>query len=476
MSSEVVLDQEKLDNILSELPFTLNEKQMKFIVGFITIGGNWCLSGLAGSGKSCILLILNRYYEDEIMFCASSGVASINMPDNMSSGTGHSCLSLPRGIATEYDYRKVGSKCSNLLASSDKIKIICVDEGFSYNSDTLDVIYRRIQRFNKKTKNRGKRNIRLLLSGDAGQMTPIVNDKDQLELENRWGHHLMFMTDVWERFNFNYGVLSTVERQNDKVFKECLNVIRNYEVERFPKCLSWLNNNYNPNYPKDQLVLAATNKTVDKINNEFLKANNNPKYTFSGEKSGTFDMKDLLVKDTFVACVGRKIMTVVNDSPENGSRFVNGSLGHITSVNHPLGITVLFDNGNEEFIEPYCWENKERYIEKDVVQVDGSIKDEMRENLLGTYKTLPCTAGNSFSIIKSQGLSISSPFVIDLESTWLYTNPHMGSFGQNFCYIACSRGVSKDLITFATKVQPEHIKPCGYSMSFCDFCEEASII
>jgi len=359
MSSEIVLDQEKLDNILRGLPFTLNDQQLSFIVKFITMGGNWCCTGKAGSGKSSIMSILNKYYEDEILFCATSGVASINMVDNMSSGTGHSCLSLPRGIATEYDYRKVGSKCSALLASSDKIKLVVIDECFSYNSDTLDVIHRRIQRFNKKTKNRGKRDIRLLMVGDAAQMTPIVDRKDQLELEKRWGHHLMFMTDVWDRFDFNYGVLKTVERQNDKVFKECLNVIRNYEVDRFPKCLAWLNQNYNPNYPRDQLVLAATNKTVDRINNDFLKANKNPKYTFYGEKSGSFDMKDLLVKDHFIACESRKIMTICNDSPENGSRWVNGSIGTIVSVNYPLGITVMFDNGKEEFIEPYCWENKE---------------------------------------------------------------------------------------------------------------------
>lgn len=473
--SENVLDQEKLDNILSGLPFTLNDQQLSFIVKFITMGGNWCLNSEGGVGKSCIMLILKKYYGDEIVFFSSSGVSSLNMPEGISSGTTHSGLSLSIKMATEYDHRKISSKCSALFASSDLIKIIVIDEAFSHNADNLDLIHRRIQRFNKRTGKRGKRNIRLLLAGDNLQQLPIVSRADKRLMTDKYEHYLMFMSEVWDRFDFHYAVLSKVMRQDNKTFKACLSVIRNYEYERFDKCLRWLNTRYDPNYTPDKLVLAATNKTVKKINDRFLKQNPNPKTIFYPEKTGVFNEKDLLIGETFTACEGLKVMFVVNESPEHGSRFVNGTCGTILKVMKD-SIIVLTDSGEEILVEPYVWENRERYVVKDVVQPDGSIKDELKERILGTYRAFCLTQSNSFSIAKCQGLTISSDFVIDLESTWLYTTPDLDDFGSNYVYLATSRASSVDLITFATKVEKAHIKPCHNGLTFWEFCKEANCI
>ena len=127
------------------------------------------------------------------------------------------------------------------------------------------MIHKRIQRFNKRTNKRKRRDIRLLVVGDSLQATTIADAELQQELKVRWGSHLMFNSTVWDRFNFNYAVLNKVERQKDKVFKACLHVIRYYQEERLPKCLQWLNKKHRPFYSVDKLVLAATNKTVDRI-------------------------------------------------------------------------------------------------------------------------------------------------------------------------------------------------------------------
>ena len=471
-----MVDKEKLEQVLSGLPITLNEYQLNFIKMFISTGGNWCLLGLAGTGKSTIMFVLKLYYGDEIVFFASSGVASLNMPNGIGDGTGHSSLALPLNPSTEYDHKKISSKCSGIFASSDLVKIIVIDEAYGYNSDNLDMIHRRITRFNKKTAKRGRRDIRLLLTGDPCQQITIADEEVKFELKKRWGHHLMFKSTVWDLFEFQYAVLGKVERQKDKAFKACLEVIRYYQSERFPRCLAWLNKNTRVNYPKDQLVLAATNKTVDKINESFLRKNTKPKSIFKGTLSEDFSMKNLLVKETFTACVDRRVMCINNDSPINGSRWVNGSIGRIVEVVQGVGVGVVFDDGSEHFVEPNTWENKEKYVEKDVVQDDGSLKDEMREKLLGSFTGLPLVPANSFSISKSQGLSITSPFVIDLENSWLYSAPNMGDFATNFAYVAISRAVSKDLITFATRVVPDHIKPCFDSLEFWEYAESMSII
>lgn len=468
-----IINEDRLQNILNGLPYRLNEKQARFVRCFIESDGNWSLSGLAGSGKSTIMLILKKYYGDEIVFFASSGVANLSLPNQIGNGTAHSGLSLSMKPANEINYKKVGMKCSQIFASSDLVKIIVIDEIFGLNSDNLDLIHRRIQRFNKRQGKRKKRNIRLLVVGDPAQQVTICDDETQEELQRRWGHHLMFKSTVWDRFDFNYAVLDKVERQKDPVFKACLDVIRYYQEGRFEKCLRWINKRVNSRYPSDRLLLAATNKTVDVTNRKVLALNPNQKYTFDSKLIGDFSMKDVLVKEQFIACKDLKVMTVNNDKD---GRWVNGSVGTIIDVHPCEGVEVLFNNGETHFVEFHTWENKEAFVEPEVEQDDGSIKDELRERVVGSLEALPLVQSSAFSIAKSQGLSISEPFVIDLEDKWLYTSKKLGSYGTNYVYVSLSRAVSSDLITLARRIEIDHIKPCFESLEFWGYSMKKSVI
>ncbi|AGH32234.1 helicase [Vibrio phage 11895-B1] len=467
------LDEEKLNSVLSGLPFTLNDKQYKFIVAFINSNGNWILNGIAGSGKSTIMLVLKKYYGDEIVFFASSGVANLSLPEQIGNGTGHSGLSLSTKPATEIDYKKVSRKCTEIFGSSDLVKIIVIDEFYGYNSDNLDLIHRRIQRFNKKSGKRKRRNIRLLGVGDPAQQITICDEDLQEEYAKRWGHHLMFKSDVWERFDFTYAVLDKVERQKDPIFKACLDVIRYNQEDRFERCLAWINKRVNTRYPSDRLVLAATNKTVDVINNKVLARNHNKKHTFYAKIDGNFNMRDVLVKDKVTLCKDLKVMLINNDQE---GRWVNGSIGVITDVVDGLGVDVQLSTGETHFVEEYTWENKDTYVEPAVLQDDGSIKDELRQKVVGALKTLPLVQASSYSIAKSQGLTITEPFVIDFEDTGLYTSPKLLSFGTNFVYVALSRALSSDLITLARRIDYKHIKPCLDSLNYWFYTTERSII
>ena len=463
----------KLDTIIAGLPFTLNQGQLDFLEHFVAGEGNYLLQGLAGSGKSTIMSVLKKYYGDEIVFFASSGVANLALPDHIGNGTGHAGLSLPIKPATDLNYKKVSKKCSQIFAKSDLVKIIVIDEFFGYNSDNLDVIRRRIERFNKKTNKRSRRKIRLLGVGDSCQQVTIVNKESSVELVRRWGHHLMFKSTVWGSFNFTHAVLNKVERQKDPIFKSCLDVIRYYQQGRFTRCLQWLNRRYNPSYPSDRLLLAATNKTVDVTNAKVLARNTNTKYKFKAHLVGNFNMKDVLIKDQFTACKELRVMCINND-PDG--RWVNGSIGTIVDVFPSESVDVLFDNGELHTVEYNLWENKETYVEPNVKQDDGSFRDELKERVVGSLEMLPIVQASAFSISKSQGLTISEPFVIDLEDKWLYTSSALGSFGTNFVYVSLSRAESIDLVTLARQVEADHIKPCFESIEFWNECCEKSVI
>ena len=464
---------ESLQWLFDKVDFQLNDKQKAFILHFINSKNNLLLQGLAGSGKSTVMQLLKHYYQDKIIFLATTGVANLALPNNIGGGTAHSALSLPTEPSNELHHKKVSSTTQALLGSSDLIEIIVIDEIFGFNSDNLDMIWRRIQRFNKGSRKRKKRNIRLLVVGDSGQQVTITDDDLENELASRWGHHLMFKSDVWKRFNFEYAVFDKVERQSDKVYTACLDVIRYGQKDRYTKCLEWINKRYNPNYDVDQLVLAATNKTVDKINQSAIERNPAEKVTFYGRKTGKFNMKDVLVKQDITLCVGALVMTVNNDRE---GRWVNGSRGIVTDIIPDEGVWVQFNNGETHFVEYFLYENTETYVERDVQQEDGTKKDELKKKVIGRLDTLPLLIAYAISISKSQGLSIRDNFVIDMEKSWLYTWKKMRNFGTQFLYVALSRGVDINLVTLATKLEPEHIKVCQDSIDFWYKCVKESVI
>lgn len=467
---------EKLSNILGSLEFEPNEKQVAFLDHFINrSSGHSVLQGIAGAGKSTMLSILKKYYGDEIVFFGSTGISSQNMPDGIGMGTTHSGLSLSMKPATEINYKKVFPKCSELFATSDLIKIIVIDEAYIHNSDNLDLIWRRIVRFNKRTSKRKSRDIRLLLVGDSCQATTIVSDEDiRKELHKRWGHHLMFKSTVWDRFNFTYYVLDKVERQEDPIYKACLDVIRYNQLHRFHNCLTWLNKRVDYDYDQGQMILAATNKTVDLINNGVLKKNPNQKFSFKPRISGDFNIKDTIVRDQGVTvCKDLKVMTIVNDP--YGS-YQNGSTGMVTQASNDGCYIKMDHSGEEVWIELHKWENKEAYVENNVVQQDGTAKDELRERVAGTMHCLPVLQCSAISIMKAQGLTIREKYVLDLEKTWLYTWEKMEDFGQNFLYLGLSRGTDIENLTLASHIEIDHIKVCQDSIDFWHECCEKSVI
>ena len=163
---------ERIEDLFGTLPFSLTKGQEIFLNRFTTSEGHFSLLGVAGSGKSTIMEILSRFYGNEIVFCASSGVANQQMPNEIGRGTAHRVMSLFRDISDPMGMKKVKKACQGLFGPSDLVKIIVVDEAFCLDSDHLHTMLKRIERFNKATRKRKQRKIRLLVVGDCLQRLP----------------------------------------------------------------------------------------------------------------------------------------------------------------------------------------------------------------------------------------------------------------------------------------------------------------
>ena len=458
---------EKLEGILAELPFTLTEEQLGFVTGFINGTGNWTLLGDAGSGKSCVMYILKLYYEDIILFGASTGTASEELPHNIGSGTGHSLFNLARDQAIEGDWKK---RPANILTKSDMIRIIVLDEGYCYNSQDLSIIMHQIKKINKKGKNRKARNVRLLLVGDPLQRLPIVSDKGFMKhLHETYGHYLMFKSKVWEEANFTPYVFQTVKRQSgnepkDIWFKKALYVLR-YGIEKhYDKVINGFNRKLvGMDHKKDAIYIAPTNNMVNTYNDSYLARNPNVKITFNVVFTGKYKKQNFPMDREVTIGEGCKFLTLVN-SPEEG--YMNGTLLTCTQATTE-GIWAVKEDGSSVFVGVHEFKEEEVYAEE--CELYGKVvKVQKRKHIASAYM-LPIKLAAGYSFARCQGKSFDYETVLDFgaaSQSWMYTKSGMEDFMVAGAFVGFSRATNIDHVKLRNPLMKCHLKTDRDSIDF----------
>lgn len=451
---------EKLRKIIEGVPYTLDKEKIKFMEDYISGKGHATLLGEAGSGKSVVLELLKKYFGDEMVVFAATGVANQNLFGGMGgNGTAHSGLSIPLGMATSKDFKEVGRKCSEIFASSDLVKHIVIDEAYMLNADNLKVILHRIQRFNKKNAKRQQRNIRLLLIGDPLQLPCIVDQQAKDYMYREYGSHLLFRSRVWESMNIQTHVLQNVYRQGDKVFKAALNVLRFGQEERYDGVLKWLNKRVQSRYPRDMFTVAAYNKQVDQVNGRILAMMRSQKWNYTAEVVGEFNLKDNGVEEFITLAEGLECITTINDQDGN---FNNGSFCKIVSMTAE-GAWCYFPHIDDEvFVAIHEYKEHETYVAKDVKQDDGTIKDELRRREVGKCAQIPLKQCTAISAHRSQGKTFAKKGVVDLGTGF---DPQ-SDFGEALLYVALSRFTDIKHVILPRSLNHGHIKVNQESVDF----------
>ncbi|QXN60174.1 hypothetical protein KUA24_107 [Vibrio phage HNL01] len=463
---------EKFNNILEGLPFKLTDEQRLFLVGFITGEGNWTLLGDAGVGKSTIMLILNKYFQDEILFVASTGTASEEMPNDIGSGTGHSLFNLARGRAIESDWKK---RPSDILTKTDLIKIIVLEEGYCYNSQDLKMIQKQILKVNKKSKKRSQRDIRLLLIGDPLQRLPIVNNEDKQYYTEQYGHWLMFYSEVWEDMQFTPFVLQQVKRQKgsepkDVWFKKALQVLRYGMEQHYGKIIEGFNRKFvGGNHAEDALYIAPTNAKVNTYNEQYLARNPNRKMTYKVQFDKKYNKKDFPMDWEVTLAEGVKILTLVNN-PEEG--YFNGTVLTCTQLCAD-GVYATRKDGTEVFVSLHEFKEEELYAAEEDRNGISTLVQKRRH--VASAFMLPCKIFAGITFARCQGKTIDEEVVIDFgggNETWLYTKAGMEDFMVAGAFVGLSRATSIDYVKLRNPMKKEHIKVCRESIRFWYECVE----
>ncbi|WP_080905470.1 helix-turn-helix domain-containing protein [Parabacteroides sp. Marseille-P3160] len=404
----------------------------------LNTGQSVFLSGKAGTGKTTFLHHIRHQTTKNIIVAAPTGVAAINA-DGV---TLHSLFQLPFEAYTpdfegksklDYHARLRKSKINMLR----ELELLVIDEVSMLRADTLDAIDALLRRYRYDQRPFG--GVQMLFIGDLFQLPPVVQDAEWERLKAYYPTPFFFHAQALKKYPILHIELTTVFRQNDPVFIDLLNRVRNNEATDAD--IQRLNQQFQPGFqlPKEEryVLLSTHNYKVDRINQGELAKLPGKEYLFKGVISGDFNEYSLPADTELRLKEGAQVMFTKNDNGE-GRRYYNGKLAQVIRLSERR-IVVEFEEGNTMEVEPETWKNIRYTLHADTNRI---IEEE-----IGTYRQYPLRLAWAITIHKSQGLTFDR-VAIDAGQ----------AFASGQVYVALSRCTSLEGILLFSRIYPQAIR------------------
>lgn len=397
---------------------------------------NVFLTGKAGTGKSTLLQYFRDKTKKSIVVLAPTGVAAVNIKGQ----TIHSFFRFKPDITVS----KVNQKYRNLKKAAlyKKIDAIVIDEISMVRADLLDCVDSFLK-LHGKSKEKPFGGIQMIFIGDLYQLSPVVPRYEREIFKSHYPSPYFFDAHGFQGANFRFIELDKIYRQQDPVFIDILNGIRNRSVT--DEHLKRLNSRYQPNFhssPKDCFIhLTPTNAKSREINlKEMAKLKQKTK-TYEGVLAGKFEEKVLPTEQYLKLKVGAQVMLVNNDSK---GRWINGTVGEIVDIKYDKDteediIRVKLGSGNVVDITQHSWEMFQFHYDTDRKSIESEV--------VGSFTQYPIKLAWSITIHKSQGKTFDK-VIIDLQR---------GTFAHGQAYVALSRCTSLEGMVLTTPIKKGHI-------------------
>jgi PIF1-like helicase/Helix-turn-helix domain/Helicase len=418
------------------------------------------LTGKAGTGKTTFLKYIKDNTTKNAVIVAPTGVAAINA----GGVTIHSFFQLPfgpfipginRGFSDNSDVSDKHSLFKNIRFNSDKrellqeLELLIIDEVSMVRADMLDAIDTILRHFRKKL-HLPFGGIQVLYIGDMYQLPPVVANNEWDILQQYYQSPFFFSAKAIAEAPPLYIELKKIYRQNEQVFIDLLNRVRNNAVT--PADFIVLNSHYAPEFnppANDKYITLCThNKKADTINANALFKLPGKTYQFTGTITGDFSDKAFPTEIDLQLKEGAQVMFIKNDSGAE-RKYYNGKLATVKSVRADE-IIVIANNDNEELkLEKETWSNIRYSYEKET--------DSIKEVLLGSFTQYPIRLAWAITVHKSQGLTFDKA-IIDAGA----------SFAAGQVYVALSRCTSLTGIVLLSEILPSAIATDSRVIAFAN--------
>ena len=403
---------------------TLSAEQQAVFDRIETTSDHIFVTGRAGTGKSTLLNHLSWHTSKQVVICAPTGVAALNVGGQ----TIHSLFRLPIGVIADHEIEQT-RELRKLLGTLDTIVI---DEVSMVNADLLDAVDRSLRQARQRP-HEAFGGAQVVLFGDPYQLAPVPGDADERAyFEDQYRSMWFFDAKVWGEADLTIYELSVIHRQHEAEFKYMLNAVRHGRVTA--EIAKRLNDTGARPAPTDgAITLATTNSTVTRINSAELAKLPGRALTARAEVSGEFGGRSYPADESLELKVGAQVMFLRNDSDQ---RWVNGSIGTVTKIDSTVWVEV---DGETHQVQPAVWE-KYRYSYS---QVTKSLK----KDIVAEFTQFPLRLAWAVTIHKSQGKTYDRA-IVDLGQR---------SFAPGQTYVALSRISELDGLYLSRPLRPSDI-------------------
>ncbi len=387
------------------------------------------VTGRAGTGKSTLLNHLSWRTEKQIVICAPTGVAALNVGGQ----TIHSLFRLPIGLIADHDIDQ-NDALKKLLNTIDTLVI---DEVSMVNADLMDAIDRSLRQARQR-RHEPFGGVQLVLFGDPYQLAPVPGQGDERNyIADTYRSFWFFDARVWQETQLKVIELTEIHRQADADFKHMLNAVRFGQVTAE---IAGILNDTGARTPPDDgtITLATRNDIVNRINAAALAKLPGRALKAEAEVSGDFGKASFPADESLELKVGAQVMFLRNDTGGGGEgqRWVNGTIGRVVKID----VNVFVEVDGEVFeVEPVVWE-KYRYSYLAATK-------KLKKEIVAEFTQFPLRLAWAVTIHKSQGKTYDSA-IVDLGDR---------AFSPGQTYVALSRLTSLDGLYLTRPLRPRDI-------------------
>ncbi|PDS27064.1 helix-turn-helix domain-containing protein [Flavobacterium branchiophilum] len=379
------------------------------------------LTGKAGTGKTTLLHEIIKTTHKNTVVVAPTGIAALNA----GGVTIHSMFQLPFGgfipnykEMTWEDNVKFENK--NTLVKHFKMnnikrkviqnmQLLIIDEVSMLRPDLLDAIDFMIQNVRKNSYPFG--GVQVLFIGDLLQLPPVIREEEWRTLKQFYKGKFFFHAHVLQQHPPLYIELSTIYRQNDQLFIDVLNNLRNNTITK--KDVLFLNKYVNPNFDFKQnqgyITLTTHNAKADSINTTAIDDLKGKLFTYQAEIQDDFPEKMYPLDKVLKLKKGAQVMFVKNDLSSE-KQYFNGKMGVVHSLTSEAIFVAFPEDQTIIEVEKYEWEHIKYTV--------NPLTKDIEEEVLGTFVHYPLKLAWAITVHKSQGLTFDKA-AIDVSQVFV---------------------------------------------------------